>query len=188
VVKDLAREIAREQLAYRGRELVAVPRQLRPPALHAEQRRSAESGSPLDGPSVSRQACSMGLFKKGKRRDDAPVDPDERSPQLGLKYKDLGLLGELMDHGANLDQPRHVVHFSYFPSALAAAEAGTELRGHGWNAEVRDPLPSFPDNWSLVCERHDAVLTPDFVRDSTDLFEGVAALHGGDYDGWEAAV
>ena len=131
----------------------------------------------------------MALFRKGKRgRDDAPVDPEDRSPQLGLKYKDLALLGQLLDHGANLDQPRHVLHFSYFPSALAAAEAGTELQGHGWIVEVRDPLPAYPDSWSLVCERPDAVLTPDFVRESTDLFEAVAALHGGEYDGWEASV
>jgi hypothetical protein len=34
----------------------------------------------------------------------------------------------------------------------------------------------------------DAVLTPDFVRDSTDFFEALAARHAGEYDGWEASV
>ena len=57
----------------------------------------------------------MGLFRRTKNdRDDEPVDPDDRSPQLGLKYKDLAVLGQLMDAGADLDQPRHVLHYSYF--------------------------------------------------------------------------
>ena len=41
--------------------------------------------------------------------DDEPVDPNERSPQLGLRYKDLAVLGQMMDHGADLTESRHVV-------------------------------------------------------------------------------
>ena len=40
---------------------------------------------------------TMGLFDKFKRgRDNAPVDLDERSPRLGVKYRDL----MVMDHSA----------------------------------------------------------------------------------------
>jgi hypothetical protein len=130
----------------------------------------------------------MGLFNRRKRRDDDVVDPEERSPQLGIKYKDLILLGQLVDRGAVLDQPRHVIHFSYFPSRDAAVAAGEELRPHGWQPDVREPLPEHGGQWPLVCDRHDAVLEPAFVRESTDLFESVAAKHGGEHDGWEAAV
>ena len=35
----------------------------------------------------------MPLFRK--RKDDS-VDPEDRSPELGLKYKDLAVMGELM--------------------------------------------------------------------------------------------
>jgi hypothetical protein len=130
----------------------------------------------------------MGIFKRKQKGDDEPVDPDDRSPQLGLKYKDLAVMGQLMDHGANLDEPRHVVHFLYFDSKDAAAAAADELASHGWASEVRHPLPEYPNQWSLVCEQHDVVLHPEVIRQSTDLFESVAARHGGEHDGWEASV
>jgi hypothetical protein len=38
------------------------------------------------------------LFNR-KKKDDESVDPDARSPQLGIKYKDLQLLGQLMEQG-----------------------------------------------------------------------------------------
>jgi hypothetical protein len=103
----------------------------------------------------------MGIFNRKKKGDDAPVDPDDRSPQLGLKYKDLAVMGQLMDHGANLDEPRHVVQFLYFDSKDAAAAAADELTAQGWVSEVRDPLPDHPDQWPLVCEQHDVVLHPE---------------------------
>jgi hypothetical protein len=130
----------------------------------------------------------MGIFRrKSKDHDDEPVDPEERSPQLGLKYKDLAVMAQLAKHGANLDEPRHVVHYAYFASKDAAAAAADELAPHGWVSDVR-PAPDTSTQWSLVCERHDAVLHPDFVRESTDLLEAVAGRHGGTYDGWEASA
>jgi hypothetical protein len=107
---------------------------------------------------------------------------------LGLKYKDLAVLGQLTDHGADLDEPRHVLHFSYFPSAERASEASEELGAHGWVSQVSDPVPQYPDQWCVRSEQPKAVLSPDFVRESTDLFEGVAARHDGEYDGWEASI
>ena len=49
----------------------------------------------------------MRLFGK-KRGDDQPVDPNERSPQLGLKYNDLMVLDQLMKSGADLTATRPV--------------------------------------------------------------------------------
>jgi hypothetical protein len=43
----------------------------------------------------------------GRKRDDEPVDMNERSPQLGLKYKDLMVLDQLMKSGADLTASRH---------------------------------------------------------------------------------
>jgi hypothetical protein len=39
-----------------------------------------------------------------------------------------------------------------------------------------------------VAERANAVLTPDFVREATDLMEAVASRGHGEYDGWEASA
>lgn len=97
-------------------------------------------------------------------------------------------MGQLLDHGANLDEPRHVLHFSYFPDESSASAAADELSAHAWESEVAEPLPDYPGQWSVKSQGHDVVLNPIVVRDSSDLFEAVAARHGGEYDGWEAAV
>ena len=69
-----------------------------------------------------------------------------------------------------------------------ARAASVETGQEGWESDVRDPLPDGSGEWLLVCERQDAVLGAEFVRDSTDFFEGVAQRNNGDYDGWEAAL
>ena len=108
----------------------------------------------------------MRLFRK--KGDDAPVDMNERSPQLGVKYKDLMVLDQLAKNGADLSASRHVIYYSYAPSEAVAHAMGREAEAGGWAAEVREPLPNFPDQWGVVCETH-AVTTPDFVRDADDF-------------------
>jgi regulator of ribonuclease activity B len=129
---------------------------------------------------------AMRLFGK-KRGDDEPVDPNERSPQLGLKYKDLMVLDQLMKSGADLTATRHVIYYSYAPSKEVAQAMEGEAAEAGWRAEVREPLPDFPDQWGVVCERH-AVTSPDFVREADDFFQDLADRHGAEYDGWEASA
>jgi hypothetical protein len=116
-----------------------------------------------------------------------PVDPNARSPELGLRYADLAVLKQLIDHGAVLTESRHVVYYTYVPSGEVATAMAREAEAHGFSAEVRDPLPQNAGEWSLVCETH-AVTSPDFVRGSDDFFHALADRHGADYDGWEASV
>ena len=127
----------------------------------------------------------MGLFRR--KRDEEPVDPNERSPQLGLRYKDLMVLDQLMKSGADLTATRHVLYYSYAPSQEVAQAMGREAREAGWEPEVREPLPDFPGQWGVICEKH-AVTSPDFVRDADDFFQGLADRHGAEYDGWEASA
>jgi hypothetical protein len=133
----------------------------------------------------------MGLFRRrrpaGDDADEA-YDPDERSPQLGLRNKDLAVLGSLMQAGADLSQPRHAVYFLYFSHPDAASLAADEATDAGWQAEVRDPVPDDAGSWCLACERPDVVLRPDFVRETDDFFQGLADRFAGEFDGWEAAV
>lgn len=128
----------------------------------------------------------MALFRK--KRDDQPLDLDERSEATGLKHKDLLVLHQLMQAGADLTQPRHTVHYLYFTSPDAAMAASDEAQERGFEADVREPLPDYPDQWSLVCGRHGVVVHPATVRDHGDFFDSLAARHGGEYDGWEASV
>jgi hypothetical protein len=128
------------------------------------------------------------LFKRRKKEDDAPVDPDARSPQLGIRYKDLALMGQLMEQGADLRQPRHALYYLYFRDRGTAEQGAAAGRDAGYTCEVRDPLAAYPDRWSLVCERTDAVLDPAGVIAADDLFQGIADEHGAEFDGWEAAA
>lgn len=127
----------------------------------------------------------MRLFRRS--RDDEPVDMNERSPQLGVKYKDLLVLDNLIKNGADLTESRHVVYYLYASSEAAARAVGQEAAANYFAAEIREPLPEFPGHWAVVCEKH-AVTSPDFVRESDDFFEALAHRHGAEYDGWEASV
>lgn len=112
---------------------------------------------------------------------------NERSPQLGVKYKDLMVLDQLMKTGADLTASRHVIYYSYAPSEDVAQAMGREAETAGWTADVREPLPTLPGHWSVVCETH-AVTSPDFVREADDFFQDLADRHGAEYDGWEASA
>lgn len=127
------------------------------------------------------------LFKR-KKKDDEVVDMNDRSPESGLKYKDIALLGQMMKQGADLNRPRHALYYLYFGSRQAAEAGAVDGRIAGYSCEVRDPLPAYPGQWSLVCERADAVLDIPGVRQADDLFQGIADRLHGEFDGWEAAV
>jgi Regulator of ribonuclease activity B len=126
------------------------------------------------------------LFKRKKK--DEPVDLEARSPQLGIKNKDLQLLGQLMAQGADLTKPRHALYYLYLATRDAADTAAVEGRAAGYACNVREPVAERPDQWSLVCERPDAVLDPASVMAADNLFQGIADRLGGEFDGWEAAA
>lgn len=127
-------------------------------------------------------------FLRRKKKDDGPVDLEQRSAQLGVKYKDLLTLQQLVQHGADLDEPRHVLYFLYFPQEHLAGTCADRATQAGWQATVREPVPDYPDSWTVVCEQHDAVTSPAFIRDATDFFESLAEELGGECDGWEASA
>ena len=124
----------------------------------------------------------MGLFRRRRA-----VDLEARSEQLGLKNGDLLVMGQLIQAGADLTEPRHTLYYLYFhdeDAALTAAAAGRDL---GFSVDVRPPDDEIPE-WSVVCEHPALVLDPDTVRANTDHFDAIAGANGGQYDGWEAAV
>jgi hypothetical protein len=133
------------------------------------------------------EAATLFLFRR-KKKDDEPVDMNARSPDTGIKYKDIALLGQMVQQGADLSLPRHALYYLYFGSQEAAEAGAVDARAVGYSCEVRDPLPAYPGQWSLVCERPDAVLDIPGVRQADDLFQGIADRHRGEFDGWEAAL
>jgi hypothetical protein len=129
----------------------------------------------------------MGLFRRSPVAEP-PRDMNARHPELGVRYKDLLLLGQMLQQGANLHEPRHVLYYLYFGSKDVASTAADEARAGGYSCEVREPLPAYPGQWSLVCERHEVVLDLEQVRAADDLFQSMADRLSGDFDGWEASV
>ena len=130
-------------------------------------------------------AGSVGLFRKKTR--DRSLDPEQRSPELGIKIKDLLVLEQMVQAGADLTQPRHVLHYLYFPSREAAEAAVAEVPAP-FGAEIGEPSPERSEQWAVRCEAHEYTLTADVVRENTDQFEALAQANGGDYDGWEASI
>ena len=130
----------------------------------------------------------MFFRKRDKPADEQPVDMEARSPELGVKYKDLLLMGQLLQQGADLHRPRHALYYLYFPTREAAEMGAADGRGAGYTCEVREPLPTNPGQWSLVCERPDAMIDPPGVIAADDLFQGIADRNGAQVDGWEAAA
>jgi len=126
----------------------------------------------------------VALFRKRRGKE---VDPDERSPKFGVKYKDLMVMNQLVEHGADLTEAREVIFYSYAPSQEAAERMASEASGEGFDTEVREPLPQHPAQWCVVCKKH-AVVDPMFVRGAVEFFEGLATRNGAEYDGWEAAL
>ena len=126
------------------------------------------------------------LFRR-KKQDDEPVDPNARSEKLGIKYKDLAVLGQLMQQGADLTKPRHALYYLYFSTEEAAKGAAAEIGPAGYSCDVHE-TPNQPGSWSLVCERNDAILDPPGVIAADNLFQGIADRLGAEYDGWEAAA
>jgi hypothetical protein len=127
------------------------------------------------------------LFKR-KKKDEEPVDLEARSPQLGIKNKDLQVLGQLMEQGADLTKPRHALYYLYFTSRDSGEAGAEEGRAAGYTCEVRDPLPENPGQWLLLCERPDSVLDPTGVIAADNLFQDIADRLDGVFDGWEAAA
>jgi hypothetical protein len=128
------------------------------------------------------------VFRKRDKPPEQPVDMEARSPELGVKYKDLLLMGQLLQQGADLHQPRHALYYLYFADPAAAEAGAIDGRAAGYACEVREPLPEYPGQWALVCERQDAMIDPPGVIAADDLFQGIADRNGAQFDGWEAAA
>ena len=88
----------------------------------------------------------MGLFRRRSREDE-------------IARMDTLTLEALQRNGADLSQPRHVLHSMYFPTREAANSAGDALRADGW------------------------IVVVDRAR-----FTALARAGGGEYDGWEASA
>jgi hypothetical protein len=93
----------------------------------------------------------------------------------------------VLDHLARLGTdpalPRECRHYLYLPGELGARAVAQSLLADGWDAEVEDTSVGW-----LVTATTWTRLTEEVVRTTRTRLQSLAADHGGEYDGWEAAA
>ncbi len=138
----------------------------------------------------------MGILDRFRReRAMSEAELDEPSQVDGIRYRDLQILGQLTQMGADLQAPRHTAFYLYYPAHVTATAAADALRAEGFAVTV-GPLPEeflreypdAPNPWRVTAERKDRGLIPDFLRDSVDRCTAIAREFGGQYDGWECGL
>ncbi len=95
--------------------------------------------------------------------------------QVELAIRTLEVFRE---HGEDMDDVRHVIHFMYGGNQEALGSALAEL-----GYEVRPTV----DNDGVVAERHEAIGETWRTTVLPGLCE-LADAYGAEYDGWEAAM
>jgi hypothetical protein len=94
----------------------------------------------------------------------------------------------LIAQRSDIRAPRHWMHYLYFADEKGARAACAAAVDHGWTLQrVGAPAPG--EEWIVIAERRDTIVTPEAIRDARAFFGALAAsIRGGEYDGWEASL
>lgn len=117
-------------------------------------------------------------LKAGPPHDSGLGDLDQsKSEQL-----DHLTLKELEGTGADLNNPRHTIHYLSFGRKSSARAAQKTLLSDGYEVEIQKAQPGA---WLVMASRV-AVVDPSTTRETRTQMERLAVSLGGEYDGWEA--
>lgn len=108
-----------------------------------------------------------------------------KRPATGAEVDRL-VVRQLQGRGADLSQPRHVIHFIYFADESDARAAADEIDRAGYDATVLDPTEDVAE-WTVRAESY-RVVGFGTVETFRAWFEQIAGDYRGEYDGWEAAA
>jgi Regulator of ribonuclease activity B len=95
------------------------------------------------------------------------------------------VIDQLLQAGADLEQPRRAEHYLLFPSRLQADPAAEEVRRLGLGARVE--LDDVTHEW-LVTASHQIVVSERELARLHERLEALANVHGGTWDGWDFHV
>jgi len=98
---------------------------------------------------------------------------------------DLEILETLEEHGADLSEPREVRIDLLFPTEESAQAADEELTELGYEV-VGFESAGEEEPWAIRATS-ELQVGRDNVTGFRHRFEELAARHGGEFDGWEAA-
>jgi hypothetical protein len=109
----------------------------------------------------------------------------KKEPEPAVDLDQL-TLEQLAKTGADLSREREAIFYLYVPEGAAEGAAG-ELRAGGFDVEAG---PSAGEDEARWCVTAVKVMRVDAATIAAERrrFEELAARHGGDFDGWEAAV
>jgi hypothetical protein len=96
---------------------------------------------------------------------------------------DARVLDHLARLGCDPARPRECRHYLYLPGELDADAVTRALNADGWDAEYEEVR----DAWLVTASTHTR-LDAGVLRSTRLRLELLAADHGGEYDGWEAAA
>ncbi len=104
--------------------------------------------------------------------------------ELDISAEELAV-DELREQGADLSERRRVDHYLYFPTRMHADAAAAEVRRLEFEPTIE--LDDESGDW-LVLATHRTVVSVAELARLRARFEALAAVHGGEYDGWNIAV
>jgi hypothetical protein len=121
-------------------------------------------------------------------------------PELSTGNEDDDEILRQIAARTSLELPRSWEHFLLVPDEAAARTVAEPLAALGWEVTIAAPGPDDEDadpdddpaarqDWCVIAGQQSVVLTPALVRDSRELFEGLAAqVPDSSYDGWQASI
>jgi hypothetical protein len=116
----------------------------------------------------------VGFLDRLRQKRPSPEKVDEVS------------LKQLLSLGADLERPRHILHFLYFDDEADARSAADTTGAAGYETAVLAPDGQI-EQWCVRAETT-RVVNESTIRAFRTWFEVVASDHSGEYDGWEAAA
>ena len=101
---------------------------------------------------------------------------------------DMQVIHQLAEGGDNLETPRDITHFAFFPSAKEREEFKAWCPANGFEVVEEVGEDDDEDETFGMTFKHHGPATPDEVSERTMLAQEGAEECGGQYDGWETAL
>jgi hypothetical protein len=117
--------------------------------------------------------------------DEIIIDLTDRSPRSGLLWKDLMVVSEIIDSGADLSKPWPLRYLVRFDTKKVADRAASRGRRAGYTVTLVRQEPGATHRWLATYER-EVLLDLPVVIEADDFFKDLVGELGGQFDGIDA--
>jgi hypothetical protein len=119
--------------------------------------------------------------------EEIVIDLTDRSPRSGLLWRDLMVVSEVIDSGADMSEPKHLTYSMFFGTKKVADKAASRGRRSGYEVSLTRENGDSPYRWLATFERQE-VLDLKAVIAADDFFKGLAEELGAHFEGLEVKV